>query len=123
MYTRSRATAGRTTLRTANYVVQHSAKQGHSFLQDTLIVCGACAAIGSCCRQASLDLEYVPSPKVYEVCFWKRTINSMIIIRGFQKARRGSRKWVYSKTNTVNEEDSKRDRARKDNQELNSHMY
>ena len=47
----------------------------------------------------------------------------MIIIRGFQKARRGSRKWVYSKTNTVNEEDSKRDRARKDNQELNAHMY
>ena len=24
-------------------------------------------------------MEYVPSPKVYEVCFWKRTINSTII--------------------------------------------
>ena len=28
----------------------------------------------------SILIEYVPSPKVYEVCFYKRTINSIIII-------------------------------------------
>ena len=25
-------------------------------------------------------MQYVPSPKVYEVCFYKKTINSIIII-------------------------------------------
>jgi len=28
----------------------------------------------------SILMEYVPSPKVYDVCFYKRTINSIIII-------------------------------------------
>jgi len=37
---------------------------------------------------ASLGMKYVPFPKVYEVCFWKRTINSMIIILGFCRPRK-----------------------------------
>ena len=30
-------------------------------------------------------LEYVPSPKVYEVCFWKKKKKSMIIINATEE--------------------------------------
>ena len=45
----------------------------------TYVTC-VCGVWCVCVCVYTYFLEYVPSPKVYEVCFRKRTINSTIII-------------------------------------------